>query len=87
MTWKARELKGESEQRLSANQIEFLTGFNDEHRPINDRKFLGHAIPPYFIYDYEFDGMLYHHAWDMAVWFADFVMPEAAGQKGRAKSY
>ena len=55
---------------LKDEALEELIKFNNEHRPIMDRKFRGIPIPPYFIYDYEFDGMCYQHAWDLSVWYA-----------------
>ena len=62
-------------------QREHFIEFNNEHRPIFDKKFQGFSVPPYFLYDNEFDGMEYHHAWDMCVWVAEFNMPLAKSSK------
>lgn len=51
--------------------LERIVLFNIRNRPPLTRKYDGLSIPPYFEYDLEFDGMDYHHAWDLLVWSAD----------------
>ncbi len=68
---------------LQPNQMESVQTFNDNYRPLMDRQFLGLTIPPYFYYDYDFDGMAYHHAWDLSVWNQAYTLPLATGKKGR----
>lgn len=69
---------------IQPHQIEHIIKFNDQHRPALNRKFLDLFIPPYFVYDYDFDGMRYHHAWDLCVWNLELDLPKAKGKKGNA---
>ena len=73
-----------NQTHLDEKQIAEIKKFNGEHKPTLTREFLGYKIPPYFWYDMEFDGMLYHHEWDMNVWNEqeNFVMPlKSAGSE------
>lgn len=76
----------EDQETLQSHQLESLIAFNNAHRPISDRHFMGLPIPPYFTYDYDFDGMIYHHAWDKSVWRTNFVLPKSIGAKGRVSN-
>ena len=50
--------------KLTEKQWEVVIQKNKDFRPMLDRRYKQFSIPPYFIYDNEFDGMEYHHAWD-----------------------
>ena len=65
---------------LTAEQMEYVKRLNDDHRPIADRHFMGLPVPPYFAHDYDFDGMVYHHAWDRTVWRIPLEMPKGRGR-------
>ena len=69
---------------LSNDRIDAVNDFNDEHRP-EPIKFMGISIPPYFPPDNEFDGMEYHHAWDMGLLHnqSSFRMPEHQSRSGK----
>lgn len=60
-----------SSRKWNDDLFKYLVKFNDDHRPVTDREFMGVRIPPYFYYDAEFDGMTYHHSWDNSIWYAD----------------
>lgn len=66
---------------LNQVQMDYLEKFNEEHKPVLDRRFLDHLIPPYFVYDYDFDGMEYVHSWDKSVWYAPWEMPKRKSDK------
>ena len=51
--------------------------FQDAHRP-QCKRFKGWGVYPYNVYDYDFDGMVYQHAWDKMLWMADLTLPEQA---------
>lgn len=48
-------------------QLKYVEDFNNEHRPLHEEYFEGYRVPPFFVYDCTFDGVEYHHAWDMTV--------------------
>lgn len=60
-------LKVPNQFHLKPDQLDDVRKFNNSHRPLAARMFHGMRIPPYFVYDLEFDGMEYHHAWDLSV--------------------
>lgn len=69
---------------LSENQVESLVEFNNENRP-QCRKLDHVTIPPYFQLDNEFDGMNYHHEWDVNVWHGSFELPERENERKASK--
>ena len=71
---------------LQPHQVKYVIEFNDKHRPPMTRKFLDLYIPPYFFYDHDFDGMRYHHAWDLCVCDEDLQLPEAKGSGTRVSA-
>ena len=59
------------DKKLDDLQIKYLLQFSKNHKPKLNRSFLGYKIPPYFLYDLEFDGMDYQQEWDKNLWLAD----------------
>lgn len=55
-------------ESIPQKQYESLIEFNNQHRPPNTKTFETFPVPAYFLYDVEFDGMIYHHAWDRLVY-------------------
>ena len=60
---------------ITASQFESLYRLGDQSRP-NPKKFHGVSIPAYFPLDNTFDGMIYHHEWDLNVKGIDFTLSE-----------
>ena len=60
---------------LENDEYDAVNQFNLEHRPPYKKEFEGHTIPPFFLYDCNFDPMEFHHEWDWAVWKEVLVMP------------
>lgn len=52
---------------LSPTELETYQSLNEKSRP-ELMKYDGFLIPPYFVYDNNFDGMNYHHAIDRNAW-------------------
>ena len=65
---------------LSKQQVQKLGEFSDKCRPV-PRKWQGISVPPYFELDNEFDGMEYHHAWDLAANMGGLVLPVGGKQR------
>lgn len=66
--------------QFTPEQREYAIEFNNGHRPLNDKKYKGFLVPAYFIYDVEFDGMCWHHAADLCVWYAPWDFPLSVGK-------
>lgn len=60
---------------IKESELDAIIKFQDKHRP-KCSDFRGIPIPPYFENDYDFDGMTYHHSWDLNIWHAEgFPIP------------
>lgn len=56
-----------SQVKMSPDEFEQWQALTQRSKP-QMQKFNGFLIPPYFIYDNNFDGMNYHHAIDSNAW-------------------
>lgn len=53
---------------LEGDDFGVVEEFDDKWRPILEESYDGFHVPPYFIYNCNFDGILYQHTWDWNVW-------------------
>jgi hypothetical protein len=60
--------KKDETETLNITPIEFrkIVTYQNYCRPVN-QKFHGFDIPPYFIYDLDFDGFKFHREWDKKI--------------------
>lgn len=56
--------------KLNQDDVQRFIEVNNSCRP-KCREWMDFKLPPYFIYDCEFDGMFYHHEWDNNVWMVE----------------
>lgn len=61
--------------QFTPEQREYAIDWCNSHRPIVDKRYKGLIVPPYIIYDAEFDGMDYQHSWDLCTWYAPWELP------------
>ena len=71
---------------LTEQQVRDVSKFNYKNCPPL-REFEGYKIPPYFLYDCDFDGMAHNHQWDWLVRNASEQLVMSAGKKKVSDGY